>query len=540
MTEVLKKFKLDNKVFDNFDDLMSKHLDSVEELTISNIQNNSKYFNIISLFTGVKTLIIEGKPKINVDGIILNIYKPYLLNNLILDGVKLPTKVSMKKLINLKMISLNNMEYCDIKSFLDSIEKPDKIRAITLNSICLANNSINILKIFKSLEIINLINVENGCLNNLEFLLENKNLEKVNIENNTIDFKEATILLKGLYRKNIVVSIPSKNINNSITNSLEVDKKGKINLTLNSTDLDDCIEQFDLSQLDKLLLIIDTKINFDEYIEQLKKVKQNISIAIKDASYLTKEQAETVKENLKIKYINILDFNGVLHYEKEKNCYQIDRYIKIRECIDNFISRVPSHSREIEKFLELYKILAENISYDEFLEDNIEDYNVTNEIKSTNLENGLIEGHCANSGFAEILKNCLACLNIESNIVTGTMQKSKTEINWNQVKIDNIWYNVDIALDSKTLINKNIIKKKANYCLLGDKEFYQTHIRKENRVNCCLYTVNRKSVNLFFRTGIFSTKIAKAYVFNTFCSLRKMFLINKRQALPKGKDDKEN
>ena len=58
MTEVLKKFKLDNKVFDNFDDLMSKHLDSVEELTISNIQNNSKYFNIISLFTGVKTLII--------------------------------------------------------------------------------------------------------------------------------------------------------------------------------------------------------------------------------------------------------------------------------------------------------------------------------------------------------------------------------------------------------------------------------------------------------------------------------------------------
>ena len=75
MTEVLKKFKLDNKVFDNFDDLMSKHLDSVEELTISNIQNNSKYFNIISLFTGVKTLIIEGKSKINVDGIILNIYK---------------------------------------------------------------------------------------------------------------------------------------------------------------------------------------------------------------------------------------------------------------------------------------------------------------------------------------------------------------------------------------------------------------------------------------------------------------------------------
>ena len=540
MSEVLKKFKLDNKVFDNFDDLMSKHLDSVEELTISNIQNNSKYFNIISLFTGVKTLIIEGKSKLNVDGIILNICKPYLLNNLILDGVQLPTKVSLKKLINLKMISLNNIEYCDIKAFFDDIEKPDKIRAITLNSICLARNSINILKIFKSLEIINLINVENGCLNNLEFLLENKYLKKVNIENNTIEFKDAAILLKGGYKKDIVVNIPSKNINNSITNSLEVDKKGNINLTLNSVDLDACINQFDLSQLDKLLLIIDTKIDFRDYIEQLKKIKQSISIAIKDVSYLTKEQAEYIKEDLKIKYINLLDFNGVLHYEKEKNCYQIDRYIKIRECIDNLISKVSSHSKEIEKFLEIYKILAEKISYDEFLEDNIEDYNAINEIKSTNLENGLIEGHCANSGFAEILKNCLACLNIESNIVTGTLQKSKAEINWNQVKIDNIWYNVDIALDTKTLINKNILKKKANYCLLGDKEFYQTHIRKENRVNCCLYTVNRKAVNVFFRTGIFSNKIAKAYIFNAFCSLKKMFFINKRRALPKGKNDEEN
>ena len=351
MEETLKKFKLDKNVFKNFDDIMAMHLDTVEELTVSFIENDSKIFNIISLFTKVKTLIIEGDNRLNVGGILTSICKPYILENLILEGVKLPNKVSMKKLINLKMISLNNIGYCDIKEFFDSIPKPDKIRAITLNSICLYKNSINILKIFKELEIINLIKVENGCLKNLDFLLENKKLEKVNIENNTIEFKDAATLLKGNYKKNIVLTIPTVNKNSSITNTLEVDKNGEVNLTINIADLEDCVKQMNLSKIDHLLLIIDQKINIRPYIKYLKKVKKNISIAIKDVSFLDKEQAELFKETLKIKYVNILDFDGVFHYDENKNCYLIDRYIKIRECIDELIEKVSSHSLEIEKFL---------------------------------------------------------------------------------------------------------------------------------------------------------------------------------------------
>lgn len=51
MEETLKKFKLDKNVFKNFDDIMAMHLDTVEELTVSFIENDSKIFNIISLFT---------------------------------------------------------------------------------------------------------------------------------------------------------------------------------------------------------------------------------------------------------------------------------------------------------------------------------------------------------------------------------------------------------------------------------------------------------------------------------------------------------
>ena len=539
MEETLKKFKLDKNVFKNFDDIMAMHLDTVEELTVSFIENDSKIFNIISLFTKVKTLIIEGDNRLNVGGILTSICKPYILENLILEGVKLPNKVSMKKLINLKMISLNNIGYCDIKEFFDSIPKPDKIRAITLNSICLYKNSINILKIFKELEIINLIKVENGCLKNLDFLLENKKLEKVNIENNTIEFKDAATLLKGNYKKNIVLTIPTVNKNSSITNTLEVDKNGEVNLTINIADLEDCVKQMNLSKIDHLLLIIDQKINIRPYIKYLKKVKKNISIAIKDVSFLDKEQAELFKETLKIKYVNILDFDGVFHYDENKNCYLIDRYIKIRECIDELIEKVSSHSLEIEKFLEIYKILAEHITYDEFLEDNIENYNSANESKATNLENGLIEKHCVNSGFAEILKNCLACLNIEANIIVGNLIKTNEEISWNQVKIENNWYNVDIALDSKTIINKSMLKKKAPYCLVNDKEFSKTHKRKYGKANYCVYTVNRKAVNVFFRTGMFSNKVTKLYIYNALNNLKRMLSINKRKALPRGENDED-
>ena len=38
MEETSKKFKLDNNVFKDFDSLMAKHLDTVEELTVSFIE----------------------------------------------------------------------------------------------------------------------------------------------------------------------------------------------------------------------------------------------------------------------------------------------------------------------------------------------------------------------------------------------------------------------------------------------------------------------------------------------------------------------
>ena len=73
--KVLKKFELNNKVLEDFDTLMTYHLDQVEELSIKEISINPKLYNIISLCINVKTLIIEGDLRIDTNKIVYNLWK---------------------------------------------------------------------------------------------------------------------------------------------------------------------------------------------------------------------------------------------------------------------------------------------------------------------------------------------------------------------------------------------------------------------------------------------------------------------------------
>ena len=68
--EELKKFELNNKILDDFDKIMSYHLDTVEELIIKEVFVNPKLYNIVSLCINIKTLIIEGDLRVDVNKII--------------------------------------------------------------------------------------------------------------------------------------------------------------------------------------------------------------------------------------------------------------------------------------------------------------------------------------------------------------------------------------------------------------------------------------------------------------------------------------
>lgn len=538
MDDFLKKIELNNKVLEDFDDLMSKHLDKIEELSISEIDAKSKLLNIVGLCINIKTLIIEGDQRTNVNAIIANICKPELVENLILNNVKIPSSFSFKKLTNLRMLSLNNIRFCNVKNCLDQIVNPDKIEALNFEEVDFAKNSIRILSKFKNLQYLNLIKVQNCKLDNLEFLSEMNYLERINIERSILNLKEINNLVKCKFNKQISVALTSKN-DNKVINALQIKEDGNIAVTINNCDLEALTNAINLYKINDILVIISGENNLKEYIHILKRVKGKISIAIKDVSCLNVKEAKEVKEKLKIKYINIIDFDEALQYEKNRYCYEIDTYIKIRKSIDEIIETINKHNDELTQFLEIYKLLGENIMYDSILEDDMKEYSKLNEAKSSNLENGLLERKCIDAGYAEILKNCLAVLGIDSKIIRGKLADLDEEHVWNQVKVLGTWYNVDLSLDSKIMSNYKKVKNKPKYCMLSDKAFSKTHTPIAVKTEYCPNNFNQKIIANFFK----KQSVIKAYLQDIVNRIKRIVFYNNQLALDRAKHlyvEKEN
>ena len=531
--ETLKKIELNNAVLEDFDDLMSKHLDQIEELVISQIDAKSKILNIVGLCINTKSLIIEGDERTNVNSIISSICKPELLQNLILNGVKIPSSFCFKKLISLKMISLNNIRSCSAKACLDKIANPEKIEALNFEQVDFANVSIKCIKNFQNLKYLNLIKVQNCKLDNLEFLCEMEHLERINIEKNVINFAEVNNIIKCNFNKQILVDLPTSK-DESITNSLEIKEDGKVLITINNNELEELTKNLNLFKVNDIIVIISDN-NFREYIPLLKRVKDKVSIAIKDCSCLSVKDAKVLNKELKVKYVNIIDFDGTLQYEKNSYCYDIDNYIKIREELEKSLEPINLESDELVKFLQVYKILGENIIYDSILEDELPDYSKLNKTKNSNLENGLLEKKCIDSGFAEILKNALSCVGIESKVIRGNLVGSGKEHIWNQVKVFNKWYNVDLGSDSKRMNNSKTKKSKPIYCLISDKVFCKTHIPKIANTEYCPETMDRKIISAYFKRDI----DVKKYIEKIMNKIKNIFRYNKQKLLAEGKGKHE-
>jgi len=64
---------------------------------------------------------------------------------------------------------------------------------------------------------------------------------------------------------------------------------------------------------------------------------------------------------------------------------------------------------------------------------------------------GLITGKSICQGYAEILRNVLSCVNLESKVIQG--EGANGPHAWNQVKIGDKWYNVDITYAREDIIN---------------------------------------------------------------------------------------
>jgi len=144
---------------------------------------------------------------------------------------------------------------------------------------------------------------------------------------------------------------------------------------------------------------------------------------------------------------------------------------------------------------------------------------------------------CTSQQMSEFLQDCLKYLHIKCNKITGENLESEKKHFWNQVELEGKWYNVDLSLDVE-----NIKKNKTEYCLLGDKSFFETHRPKSGKNHYCEEDFNPKLVNVFFKTGLLKESLIQSYLEIVIRKIKMLFHINKKQeilALPNELDENE-
>lgn len=248
----------------------------------------------------------------------------------------------------------------------------------------------------------------------------------------------------------------------------------------------------------------------------------NVQILIKDASELSVDDLEKLEQEYSIKNIKIDDPEQVLSRE-QKVPYNIEEYKRCRKVIDEILDKVDltedlydknrekrifgqviyylaQHIRNydvenIEKENNLHKLIVEeekriekltglnilNIPLD-FKEKYDKLYKKYREIgiKPRNMVGGLLNNTCVCAGFAEIVRNIFVCSGIEVRFVGGkTIFRFKSGHAWNQIKLDGVWYNMDLTYDLHRLLNNEL----PLYLLKSDKDFMPKHKGKFNLTN---------------------------------------------------------
>lgn len=460
----IKKFELNKNVLKDFDSLMSKNLGEIEELTITEVDSNSKILNIISLCLNVKTITIDANPRVDTTAVLNNICKPDMVETIILRNVKIPSERVMKKFINLRLISLSEIRFNKVGDYFNSIVNPRKIEAISLLGVDFAGEDISILEKFSKVRYLTLKRLNNCRFAGLNFLKELSDLKRIVLKDSIIKPEELNGVMKGKYEKDILLEIEN-GIDSTEKDYVEINDEEGMVVRVNTVSLDAIVNKVSFYKLDRLTLILDKINNIDDYYKKLKKIKNRIDLEVKDFSYISVDDAKILQEKLKIDSINIIDSEGFLSYKHKDIKYTIEEYIEIREKLDEFAEKAKMYDQDINRFLCVYKEIALALE---------KDYNVEKSTSDvSDIRNLLIERKTFREGFAEVLLNVLLILKIESIFVKGKAYGE--EHLWNQVLIDGIWYNVDLEADKDAICRRGIFRGRVNNCLISDDVFFKTH-----------------------------------------------------------------
>ena len=196
---------------------------------------------------------------------------------------------------------------------------------------------------------------------------------------------------------------------------------------------------------------------------------------------------------------------------EKTNAIQLEK--KVKAIIADKIS---FNMTDFEKELAIHDYIVEHCTYGFFNDGSEKEYSAYG---------ALVEGKAVCSGYAAAMDLLLKCTGVESRFVVGyaeasqrqydnsniSMEKNKKNQKadnhaWNQVKIDGIWYNVDVTWDDP--IGEGAVLSHA-YFNINDDVMSYTHEWKRDKYEKC----DSMSCNYFGKTGteFHSTTELEAY-----------------------------
>ncbi len=168
----------------------------------------------------------------------------------------------------------------------------------------------------------------------------------------------------------------------------------------------------------------------------------------------------------------------------EHTSYYIDGFTS-KEQVEKAVNQVENVKAQVKSTLvgsDYYKMKKLHDWMIDYME-----YEASSTQKAT-VYGALIEKKGVCESYARTYKTILDELGIQSILVTGTATNSNgiTEDHmWNYVKLDNVWYAVDVTWDDPLVIGGGTVSDEVRhkYFLSGSKEFFKNHTEKLNISN---------------------------------------------------------
>ncbi len=214
--------------------------------------------------------------------------------------------------------------------------------------------------------------------------------------------------------------------------------------------------------------------DFNKLVKFIDSFNHNLDLRLNigNLSVFNNEQLYTLKEVLK-KFDVKLNINqaydgAFVENNDRNNNYSFDELISLNSKVDEIIKKVPNNYSDIKKVLFVYKYLGKKIKYDHVMAKMSNKERKINDQKS--LYRIFFEGKGVCSGIAPAFRILMNKLGIECKSILSIGHE------WNVVKIDGLWYHLDLTWDLDNIHNEYDLcyfLKSENFILKDkDHQFY--------------------------------------------------------------------